>query len=1174
MADIKLTEDQRLAVESRGSSILVSAAAGSGKTKVLVERLMSYITDAENPCDVDSFLIITYTRAAASELRGRIIESINSRVAQEPTNRRLRRQVALSYRAGIGTIHSFCTTVLRENCHLTGLSPDFAIMEEERGDTMKKAVLDRLLEKCYEQIETDVPFRRLVDTVGAGRDDSRLEEIVLELYEKMQSHAWADEWAQEQIDALSLSGVTDVGQTQWGRELMAEAQGTVRYWQKKLDAIIEQLCTLEGDEEKLQKIFLNSLSQTRDEIYAFGRMLDESWDKARALLPISFPRIGSSRTNPNPELSERIKSLRENCKKDMTDIAKRLSDTSERLLADMRAVAPAMQRLLELTVEFEKAYSAEKRRAGLVDFSDLEHIAVSLLYDREADAPTPLAKDISRRYTEIMVDEYQDVNQVQDLIFRCVSREEKNLFMVGDVKQSIYRFRLADPGIFLDKYRRYAPAQDAAEGEPRRILLRENFRSRGCVLDAANHIFSNIMSESLGELDYDEDAMLRLGATYYDKEIETPAEMCIISAPDEDDPEAPDRHSHEAMYVAHRIKQLVDSGAPVTDGNTVRPADYGDFVILLRSPGSAGAVYRRALAERGIPVASEQGGGFFTSVEVSVAMSLLAIIDDPHQDVPLIAVLRSPIFGFTANELTAIRACDKDSDFFAALIKHAENNEKSAAFLEKMNGFRAVAPDLTADELLRHVYTETDLPTVCSAMSDGAARRTNLMLLLDYATRFESSGYRGLYRFSQWLRRLAERGEEPVSAAESGRAVRIMSIHKSKGLEFPYVFISDTARNFNKRDTTKTVLIHSELGLGPKRSDMERRIEYPTIARNAITRRMIRETLSEEMRVLYVAATRAKERLFFTSVWKNMGKKMEKLSVMDEAPVPPQMLIGDGSFSEWLCRCAMLPDSPITLNIVSDFSDGETTAAAPSAEDLPEDGDSLLPELERRLAFRYDHSAAAALPSKLTATEAKGRHETSDDDDAESLTQEWDPVFRVPDFARKDRELTGAERGVATHLVMQHMDFANARTDGGIRAEIERMELCGQLTPQQARAVNVRAISRFFASDIGQRVLNADSIRREFKFSLLCPAEEFYPDAQGEQLLLQGVVDCCIEENGEVTIIDYKTDYVTDETIDERAEFYSGQLRAYARAMERILGKPVRQTVLYFLGVGREVVVN
>lgn len=1168
MTEIRLTENQRKAVETRGCSVLVSAAAGSGKTKVLVERLVAYVADPHDPKSIDSFLVITYTRAAAAQLRERIIEGINERAAAEPQNRRLRRQSALCYQARIGTIHSFCAALLRENCHLAGLAPDFRVIEEERADRMKESVLDRLLEQRYETIEEDDGFRLLVDAVGAGRDDSRLAALVMELHGKMLSSAWPRAWAERQKHALEAQGAEDIGETLWGCELLDNARERAEYWLGSMERCVQEIA---GGDERLRKAYLPSFSATAEGLARLKNALGRGWDEARRALPVEFPRLGALRNGPEPETTARVKRVRERCKKAMEKMAGDFSDPSERLLRELRETAPAMRSLLEVTLRYDELYSKEKRRQGFVDFSDLEHMTLELLYDPVRETPTELAVELSSRFTEILVDEYQDVNEVQDLIFRCVSRGGNNLFMVGDVKQSIYRFRLADPTIFLAKYNSYAPEAEAEGNEPRRIVLSENFRSRGCIIDGANHIFRCIMSRRLGELDYDADAELRQGADYYDPGLDVPVSFEILPAPDGADEETPDKLTLEAKHTAARIRGLVESGAPVTENGAVRPAGYGDVVILLRSPGAAGKIYRRALVEAGIPAASEQGGGFFSSLEISTALSLLAVIDDPHQDIALISVLRSPIFGFSSDELADIRTADKNADFYSAMRARAQENGKCAQFLEMLDGLRALAPDLGVDELLRRLDAELDVSAIFSAMSDGSVRRENLFLLLEYARQFEENGRRGLFRFTEWMKKLEEKGEEPVAGSESGGAVRIMSIHKSKGLEFPYVFIPDTARRFNVSDSFGAVLVHSELGLGPKYADLERRVEYPTAAHRAISARIRRETLSEELRVLYVGATRAKERLFFSCVWKSPAERLKRLLAGLQGRPEPEVLMELSSFSEWIASAAAMDDSCISLTLAQPESvcaAEEETGAQPETADR-----ELVSELERRLAFKYGHAAASALPSKLTATELKGRHEK--DGEAQPLTAaDGRRVFRMPDFARRSRPLTGAERGIAAHLVMQHMDLAAAGSRGALCEEIVRLRREGFLTQRQAEGVDPEMILRFFASETGRRMLAADSVRREFKFSLLCPAERFYNGAEGEELLLQGVVDCCIEENGELTIIDYKTDRVTAQTIAARAEHYRGQLEAYAGAMEQILRLPVKETVLFFLRSGQAVTVK
>lgn len=1153
MADFKPTGAQRDAIFTRGRAVLVSAAAGSGKTRVLTERLLSRISD---DADIDSFLVITFTKAAAAELRSRIMDEIALRLASDPDNRRLRRQSALCQRAQIGTIDSFCQSFLRENCHAAGLSPEFRVIEEDRAEAIKAAVLERVMDASYE--DPDEGFKHLADTVGRGSDDKRLAQLVLSLHRKMQSHARPEDWAARQIEAYEFE-TDDAGKTPWGAEILESLKMSADYWAERMERLVYEA----GAQAKIAEKYGPSIAETAAQLRNFSRALGEGWDRARELLPIEYPSLLRLAKSPDPELSEYIKEVRKACKSSTDKYGELLSGTSEALLGDMRSTAPAMKALLELSLRFDKAYAAEKRRRAVVDFSDLEHMTVRLLTNADG-SPTALAREASRRYTEIMVDEYQDVNRVQDAIFQALSKNGKNLFMVGDVKQSIYRFRLADPTIFTEKYLSYADLETADEGEPVRIMLQENFRSRREVIEGVNHIFRCCMSAKLGELDYDGRAELVTGADYEGVGA-LPELMLVDVKTDEDDTR--DKVSREAAAVAQRINQLMASGMEVGG----RPLRYSDIALLMRSANAVGDAYRRELAAAQIPVMSGQGGSFFASDEISALMCLLAVIDNPHQDVPLIAVLRSAAFGFSADELSEIRVTDKKCDFCTALIKAADNSERCAGFLRMLDDFRDSAPDMELGELLRYVYDKLDLMALCAAQPDGGMRCSNLRLMLELAGSFEKSGQRGLRRFNEWLRKLAERGGD-MSRGSVGDAVQIMTVHKSKGLEFPVVFLCDTSRRFNKNDSQSPVTVHPVLGLGPKVVDIERGIEYPSLARNAIKLRAERELLSEEMRLLYVALTRARERLIVSAAVKEPEEKLKKLMRMVSEPMAPEVLMSAGSLSEWMMYALLCGgEGRLKLSLAKTES-GAVPEEMVTAEPLGQADPVLVARLEKNLSFVYPF-AGADLPSKVTATELKGGAQ-EDDEEALRLAPEAQRSFRSPDFLRAEKPLSGAEKGTATHMLLQFIDYSKAQTEQGVREELARLTASGHLSPRQAGAVEPAAVLRLFSSELGKRIMAADKISREFRFSLLCPAESFFEGGKGEKVLLQGVVDCVIEEKGELTIIDYKTDRVSGTALDERARAYAGQLRAYALAVGRITGKPVKECVLYFLHSGKRIYVN
>lgn len=1146
MARFEPTSAQRSAIEESGRAVLVSAAAGSGKTRVLTERLLRRI---DSDADIDSFLVITFTKAAAAELKGRILDEISERLAVDPDNRRLRRQSALCAKAQIGTIDSFCQSFLREHCHAAQLSPEFRVIEEDRAEAIKQRVIQRVLDACYEA--PDENFRLLSDTVGAGRDDKRLADTVLELHRKTQSHARPELWLRQQLEALEPAE-TDAGRTVWGAQMLEGMRDDAIYWAQRMD----EMCALAADDAVVAAKYGPGFAETALSLHNFARACSLGWDRARQALPISFPRLGTITNPPDPELKEYTKAVRELCKKSCAKYDKLLSASSEKLIADMHKTAPAMRALIELTLRFDRAYAAEKRRRAEVDFADLEHLTAQLLTNEDG-SPTELARETSRRFCEIMVDEYQDVNRVQDDIFRALSKNGENLFMVGDVKQSIYRFRLADPLIFTEKYEKYAFLSDAAENEPVKIMLQENFRSRREVIDGINVVFSACMSKKLGEIDYDENALLRCGGVYDDSGC-APELILIDVKSDEED--LRDKTEKEAAVVADKILKLMASGMTVSG----RALGYGDIALLMRSANSVGETYRRELILRGIPVAAGQGGSFFAATEITSLMSLLAILDNPHQDVALIAVLRSSVFGFTADELTGIRLCDREGDFYTALKKAAETNEKCAVFLETLNKLRSRSTDAPVDELLTFIYNELDLTAKCAAMQDAPQRLANLHMMLELSGRFAAGGFRGLHRFCQWLHQLAGRGGD-MGAAGADDAVRIMTIHKSKGLEFPVVFLCDTSRRFNDADLKQTVLIHPELGLGAKVYDASRRLEYPGLARNAIKQRLRREMLSEEMRLLYVALTRARERLFVTAAVKDTEKKMQSMMLQCTSPMSPEVLIGAQSMADWMIY-AQLCSGGDTFKL-SLVSAAEAAAAQDDETELPHAAPdaALVERLRRSLAFSYPHEAAAHLPSKVTATELK--HLEPGDGEAASIAPKSQSRFRTPRLG-DDRPLTPTQRGSAAHTLLQHIDYAKTGSETALREELSRLTEQKFLTPRQAESVDLGCILRLFASPIGRRIMNANRLWREFKFSLLCPAEKLFPGGEGESVLLQGVIDCMIEENGGITIIDYKTDRVRGDETLERAKGYAKQLEAYAYAAQRMTGRPVRECVLYFLYSG------
>ena len=1183
MGKLILTPEQQAVVEDRGGSLLVSAAAGSGKTKVLVERLFRYVT--QERCNVDDFLIITYTKAAAAELRGKIAEELSKRLGQTPGDAHLKRQLLRVYQADIKTVDAFCTALLRENTHLLAreedryaLTPDFRVLDESEAELVRRRVLERTLDGFYDSLDEGGGL--LADTLGAGRDDQALVELVLELYGKLQSHADPQAWlAESRRDWAMLDGGFD--QTPYARELLASVRRKAAHWGRLLEQASRRT---EGDTALAAGYGSKFLIAAR----GFQELgASEDWETARKLsAAVEFPRLSTPKGRKDDPDVAALKQLWDSCKSDKKRLDSLLAVSGEEAMEDLRAVAPAMEALLDLTADFSRRYREEKLRLGAMDFSDQEHLALQLLVSPEG-GPTELGEQVAARYREILVDEYQDTNEVQNAIFRAVSQEGKNIFTVGDVKQSIYRFRLADPTIFLEKYDRFRSWEEAEEGEERKILLSRNFRSRQEVLDAVNFVFENILSPEMGEMAYGEEEALHFGAAYYPPRQDCETEFHLITARQRSGGEdAPVKKvMAEARFVAERIRQLLDEGYPVTgQEGTLRPCRPEDIVILMRSPGSRTAVFAEALAERDIPCSFEESGDFFHTMEISVMLSLLALIDNPRQDVPLISVLRSPLFGFSPDRLAEVRSA-ADGEFYDAVS--ADGGADCAAFLETLGQLRLAARDMSVHRLVWHIYDRLNVLGIFGAMDGGGERRENLIALSRHAEKFESGGYRGLFAFVTQLRRLLEAGQAPAtksSAAVSG--VQLMSIHKSKGLEFPIVILADLDHSFSRQDFDTPVLVHPRMGLGPKRVDLERKIQYPMLARRAIEEKLRRENLAEEQRILYVAMTRPKEKLILVDAMYFAESRLQKLAAVASCPVEPETVAAGRTFGDWLLLPLLCRPEAEALRALAGV-EVETRwegSASPwqvfvhSSEDYrvrpprqrervqeETDGPAFDPAL---LSFQYPWQRETALPAKITATQLKGR--PLDEEIAENALHT--PYLRPlsqPAFRRKARGLTPAERGTATHLVLQYLDLS------GKSAAEQVEELCrrGLLTKQQAEAVDVAALERFLASPLAAEIRQGEHVLREYPFTLLVDAALYDSAAgAGEEMLLQGVVDCCFETAAGLTVVDFKTDHVrTAQEVALRAEHYRPQLEAYSLALSRVLEKKVVRRVLYFLNAGETV---
>lgn len=1171
-----LTKAQRAAVENRGGPLLVAAAAGSGKTKVLVDRLMGYLCQAQDPANLDEFLIITYTRAAASELRGKIGARLTELLAQHPENRHLQRQVQRLYLAKISTVHAFCGELLREYAFALELPGDFRVADEPECQELRLRAMETVLEAAYGQIDASPALQAFVDTQGFGRDDRAVPEIVAAIYDAARCHLRPEDWLEGCL--ARQEGLHDAADTPWGRYL---ADRLLNYLEQQ-GALLRRAAALAQTQEDLGPKYGPVLQENLRQLEQLRAC--RTWEEIRANRIVDFGRLPPVRKPRDPDLADTVKALRKACWEGLKERQAPFALESRQLIGDLDRSYPALQGLVQLVRDFARAYRQEKDRRRVLDFGDLEHRTLELLLGRGMSGPTRAARETGRRFREIMVDEYQDTNEVQDCIFQALSQERGNCFLVGDVKQSIYRFRLADPGIFLEKYREFAPAEQAEPGQGRKILLSENFRSGGEILEAANHVFRCAMSPDVGGLEYGQEEALRQGVCHVP--LPQPAvELHGIQLTPGPDGQGADQYETEARFVAERIEALLREPAMIRQADALRPVRPGDVVILLRSPGSSAGIYRRALEARGIPVAAGTGGSVLDTGEAEVLLALLRVLDNPLQDIPLEAVLASPVFRFTADHLGRMRAAHREGSLFEALTGAAEAGDRQAgACLALLDSLRQTARLETLTRLLEKIYAQTHMEAVFAAMEGGERRRKNLEFLYETAAAFEQGGRRDLSQFLAHLDSLARRGLQPEQTGGTPDAVQILSIHKSKGLEYPVVFLCNLSAAFNREELRANVLVDSQLGIGCSALDRENRLRYPTLAKRAIAQKLQAEHRSEELRVLYVAMTRAKDMLIMTYASRYLTRRLEAVA-RQVMPTGNVMLAQEADcLGHWVLMAAMTrteagafferagrPEETVVGAYpwsIRFHERGPGADAAPVVQPVPSREPETPPDLGALLSFRYPYAAATGAPSKITATQLKGRELDEEAAERAAPAASVGPRrWRQPVFL-SERPLDGREIGTATHLAMQYIRYEACTDAGRVEEELSRLESEGFLTARQVRAVNRAWIASFFQTELGRRLQTGIDVLREFKFSLLADGEMLQEELAGEKLLLQGVVDCCLTEGEGLTVLDFKTDRVRPGGEAAAAARYAVQVQTYGRALSRIFGRPVKALLLYFFQTG------
>lgn len=1155
----KLTKQQQMAVDNRGGNLLVSAAAGSGKTKVLVDRLLSYLTSAQDPAELNDFLIITYTKAAASELRSKIAAKLAQRISEEPDNRHLQKQLQRLYLTQISTIHGFCSELLKEYAYRLDIPGDFHVGDENECMELRMQVLEELLEREYQKDNPDADFFAFVDAQGYGRNDRRIPELVLKVYDSAHCHLNPDGWLDKCIQNGIDESVRDVSETLWGKYLMDNFFDFLDTQIAAMRQCADAMTACSGLDKCVDNI-LDTVSQM-ELLRACS-----SWDEIVAHRTVTYCTLRFPKNVPDELLVARVKAVRTACKEGLSDQLETFTRSSEQVFAESEQCKAACRGLVSLVRQFDTEYSNLKRSRRVLDFSDLEHRTLDLLKGKKRNGVTSIAAEIGSRFREVMVDEYQDSNEVQNAIFESITSQKNNCFMVGDVKQSIYSFRLADPEIFLHKSKTYIPAENAGAEENRKISLSHNFRSGPEIIEAVNSVFRRCMSDKLGNVVYQGEEELREGIPH--ELLPNPAvELYAIETKDE-------TYAEEAAFTAGRITEMIASKTLIRDGDAFRPVKAEDIVILLRSPNSQGQYYQRALEAEGIRYNTGAAQNLLETEEVSTLRSFLQTIANPQQDIPLVSVLASPIFWFSADELASVRMGHTRISFFEALRLSEDKKVKNfLTILEKLR-YEAVMNSLSV--LIRKCFQMTRLDSIYASMSGGEARVANLRSFYQIAAEYEKSNLRTLGQFLEYLESVESGGLMTESGSTEG--VTIMSIHKSKGLEFPVVFLCGLSHKFNMENQREQILCDKVYGIGMYITDMGRRARYSSVHRAAIAARIGMQSISEEIRVLYVAMTRARDRLVMTYAARNLAGQIGEIASGISANGGAMACINATCPGTWVLLSAMFRSEAGELHAltqehipayVSDFPwkislIQEVTVTEKRSDEkqlstaLPTDAERTL---RQALSFHYSHQGATMAPSKQTATGRKGRFRDAEASENTAVTETLPRVRHTAGFGKT--AAGGKEYGNAMHAVMQYIRYENCVNELSVEKEIDRLVQQQFISEEQRKLVNIQQIAAFFDSELGTKLVNGTKCLREFKFSILDDGKKYSQDLDGEQVLLQGVVDCALLERDGITILDFKTDHVENSGVAEVAERYRAQVDAYSEALSRIYEMPIKRRFLY-----------
>ncbi|HBF6355421.1 TPA: helicase-exonuclease AddAB subunit AddA [Clostridioides difficile] len=1273
MSSPKWTKEQLEVIESRECNLLVAAAAGSGKTAVLVERIIQMITSRENPIDIDKLLVVTFTNAAASEMRERIGDAIGKALDENPENKHLQNQLVLLNKSSITTIHSFCLDVIKSNFHRVSLDPNFRIGDQTECAILKQEAIEEVFEDLYE--ERDEGFLNLVESYAERGGDKEVQDIILGIYSFAMASPEPKKWLIDSAERFNIDENFDFSQSIWARAILDTVKIEINGLCLNMERALKEVESIEELET-----FAEKLSVEYKKIADISQACNKSWDEAyKKMASMSFEnyvkgvkRISKDAPSYIKESKEKAKTIRDKTKKSLESIVSAtFNKDNDSIREEIKYLYNIVKPISNVVLRFEEEYSNKKREKGIIDFNDIEHFALNILTDVDEKGniiPSDIAVGYRNKFYEIFIDEYQDSNLVQEVLLKAVANTETpNRFMVGDVKQSIYRFRQAKPELFLQKYNNY---NDKKGSSHRKIMLYKNFRSREEVVDAVNYIFENIMNENIGEIEYTEKERLNLGANF---NVDTDEKSIIGGATeihliqkdnkldddiinDKDDrinnkeneieeEEKLDNIQLEARMVGNIIKDLMkvnedgkiqkvyDKGI---DG--YRPVEFRDIVILLRATSAWAPVFADELMNMDIPTYADVGVGYFDTIEIKTILSLLQIIDNPMQDIPLISVLKSPIFGFTPEDLIDIRVQSKDKIFYEVLKSTAEydgftdsqnENEsefipseecinKSKDFLIKLKEFKEKSMYMSTDEFIWYLYTRTGYYAYVGALPGGSQRQANLKVLFERAKQFEETSLKGIFNFVNFIEKLKKSSSDMGSAktlGENANVVRIMSIHKSKGLEFPVVICSAMGKNFNTQDFKKSILYHHNLGYGPQFVDYERRISFPSIAKEALKSKINIENLSEEMRVLYVAFTRAKEKLIITGSTRNIQDSIKRWSNGVESldTISQYEILKGKNFLDWIMPCVLKHrdlsnlleevglDAVFSVEhnskwygklwnkndiLVEKKSDEEKESIEEILEKIDADSpdSNYYNEIEEKLNYIYPYEFSTRKPATISVTEIK-KIQNNYEEELINTIFEQKVILKKPLFIQNEEErekISGTERGTIVHLVMEVLDLKNVSSVNDIKSQIRGFVSKGIITEKQASIVNPYKIYKFFASNIGKRMLNAEIINREKSIYAQVNMKDIYiyeklinnDDKKlydNESVMLRGIVDAYFEEDNQIVLVDYKTDFVNEENINQIIEKYKKQLDLYADIIETLTGKSVKEKCIYLFGVDEAV---